>query len=253
MTGRIRFAVEDGVARITLCDVAGRNAFGRAFSEALDEAVKGAIDRSDARVILLDAEGPYFSVGGDLKEMRDAGDAVSAQVAAIARPVNAALLALTHGPLPVVSAWSGIAAGGGVGFALCGDMVVAAESARLTPGFTRSGLVPDTGLTWLLPRVLGHVRAFELLALNADIRAAQALEMGIVNRVIPDAELAKEAMNLAEALAAMPEGVLADTRRLLRLAMESSFGSHLSEEARVISARAGLADTRERLERFFAR
>ncbi len=223
------------------------------MAEAIDRAVKKAIDVPEARVILLDAEGPYFSVGGDLREMLDAGDAIESQVAAIARPVNSALRALTHGPLPVVCAWSGTAAGGGVGFALCGDMVVAGRSARLTPGFTRSGLTPDTGLTWMLPHLLGHPRAFAILALNPEIEATQALELGLINHVFDDAALPREAMRIARTLAAMPSSALAETKRLVRMAMETSFRSQLAEEASAIANCAGQTDTRRRLEAFFVR
>jgi 2-(1,2-epoxy-1,2-dihydrophenyl)acetyl-CoA isomerase len=253
LTERVRLIVEQGVGHVTLCDAANRNAFGLALAQDLNHAVTSASNDPKVRVILLDAEGPYFSVGGDLLEMRDAGDAVEETVAAIARAVNAALLTLADGNLPVISAWSGTAAGGGVGFALCGDMVIAGQSARLKPGFTQSGLTPDTGLTWLLPRVLGHARAFEILAFNPQIEAARALDLGLVNQVVADDTLATEAMQLALRLASIPAEALIGTKHLLRSAMASRFAHHLDKEAQSIAALAGTADTRERLKLFFVR
>ena len=143
--------------------------------------------------------------------------------------------------------------GGGVGLMLSGDVIVANRSARINSGYTRSGLTPDAGLTWHLPRLIGHARAFEIAAFNEFISAQQALELGLVSRVVDDEAFEAELESVVERLKGSVGSVLGDTKRLLRQGAVQSLEAHLDAEALAIAARVNLPETVEKLAAFASR
>ncbi|HYZ10490.1 MAG TPA: enoyl-CoA hydratase-related protein, partial [Actinomycetota bacterium] len=153
--------------------------------------------------------------------------------------------AVVSTPKPVIAAVNGVAAGAGVSLAAACDIRIAAEEARFTQAFVKIGLIPDSGGTWLLPRIIGHARALELSITGEVIDADTALDIGLVNRVVPEDALEKETFELAARLAAMPTAAIAETKALLRGATELDLEAALESEA---EAQARMGQTDDHLE-----
>ena len=220
----IRFTLEGKVATITLDRPDRLNALSfAAFGEintALDEAEAGG-----ARVVLLTGEGRAFCSGADL-----AGEGLPADLGEpIDRYYNPLTRRLAAMDMVFLTAINGPAVGAGAGFALLGDMVLMARSAYLQLAFVNIGLVPDAGTSWLVARAVGRARAMELALLGERIEAEQALDWGLVNRVVEDALLREEAMKLAHRLAAAPLAASL-IRRQMRAAFESTLDETLDTE-----------------------
>ena len=197
-----------------------------------------------ARAIVLTGEGRGFCSGANLQRgpgggARDADGKPDAG-AALETTYNPLVTYIRDMPMPLVTAVNGAAAGVGCSLALLGDLIVAAESAYFLQAFRRIGLVPDGGSTWLLPRMIGKARAMEMTLLGERVPAAQALEWGLVNRVVPDAELMPTALGLAKALADGPAS-LGLTRRLMWASMEDDWSAQLHRE-RLAQRAAGKTD-----------
>ncbi len=245
--------VADGVARIVLDDPAKRNAVTARSSAAFLAAARRAVNDSDVRVIVLTATGDFFSVGGDIGEFMANEHALSQHLEVLTDNIHGGIRHLVDAPVPVVVGLNGIVAGGGVGMMLAGDVIVAKRSARIASGYTRSGLTPDAGLTWHLPRLLGHARAFEILAFNEFVSAEQALPLGLVSRVVDDDQFEAELETVIEKLNGSVGRVLGDTKRLLRQSPDAAFEAQLDAEAQAIAMRVGLPETVERLDAFARR
>lgn len=156
--------------------------------------------------------------------------------------------ALLHVRAPVVTAVHGFAAGGGgFGLVCASDIVVAAESARFLLGATRVGMAPDAGGTVTLAQIVGVRKALEIALLNPTLSAAEALEIGLVTRVVPDEELLAESWTIARTLAAGATLALAETKRMIWEGLGSTVDARLAEESRVVSHLSGTADAREGL------
>jgi 2-(1,2-epoxy-1,2-dihydrophenyl)acetyl-CoA isomerase len=239
----IDYRVEAGVARITLDDDANRNAVNQRFCEEFARVTRMAATDPAARVILLGARGRFFSVGGDLNEFVAEADRVRDHVHGMTDLFHTGIRHLHHAAAPVVVALNGMAAGGGLSMVLTGDMILARRSAKLNSGYTRSGLTPDGGATWLLPRLVGHLRAFEIMALNETLSAEAAQALGLVTRVVDDEAFEGEVERVVAALAAMAPGVLATLKRLMREGAGRSFESQLDVEGETIARRAETAET----------
>jgi 2-(1,2-epoxy-1,2-dihydrophenyl)acetyl-CoA isomerase len=143
-------------------------------------------------------------------------------------------------PVPVVAAVNGVAAGAGANLALGCDLVLAAESASFVQAFGRIGLIPDCGGTWLLPRLVGRAKALELALLGDKLKAADAERLGLISRVVPDAELMDASMALAQRLAGMPTRALAETRRAMDDALRLDYEAALKRES-VLQSQLGFA------------
>jgi 2-(1,2-epoxy-1,2-dihydrophenyl)acetyl-CoA isomerase len=152
---------------------------------------------------------------------------------------------LVRGDAPIVAAVQGAAAGAGMGFVGAADLVVAGESAVFLMAYTSVGLSPDGSSSWFLPRLVGLRRAMELTLTNRALTAAEALDWGLVNQVVPDDELQDAAAKLAAKLAAGSAPALAAAKRLMHTSFEDTFESHLAREGREIG---GVSSSRETLE-----
>jgi 2-(1,2-epoxy-1,2-dihydrophenyl)acetyl-CoA isomerase len=241
--------VRDRVARITLNRPDAGNALDLETATALRQAAEGLRD-SDVGAVILAGAGRTFCVGGDLKYMRDAGDEVGDAVLRLASQFHDALEALAALAAPVISAVRGAAAGGGMSLAIAGDIVLAAESARVTMAYTAIGFSPDGGSSWTLPRLVGLRRATELMLLSERLDAAAARDLGLVTRVVPDDALDDEAAALARRLADGPAHAYAAVKRLLRASSTRGFTEQMAEEARSIAALAAAPDGREGVSAF---
>lgn len=253
MDRRIDFTVTDGIAHLRLAAPARRNAIDLAFCEAFAEAALACDARADLAAILLDAEGDLFSVGGDIDEFIANADDVEPHVLKMSATFHVGVAALARARAPLVVAVRGTVAGGALSLLGLADIAIAGDSTRICAAFTRTGLTPDGGATFLLTRMLGYQRAFDILALNPVLTAEEALRIGLVSRVYPDATLETEVEALLAKLKAMPAGTLGTLKRLMRGALTMSLDGQLAAEARTIAASAARPGTMERLRAFLAR
>lgn len=203
---KVTYALDDGVARIGLNDPEQLNAVSEEMGGQLLEAVQRAAD--EARAVVLTGEGRAFCSGASLRDCgldltqpsRDIG-------LLLERFYNPVLATIRKMDAPVITAVRGAAAGFGAGLALSGDLIVCAENAYFIQAFRHVGLAPDGGSSYLLSRAIGRVRAMELMLLGERLAADKALDWGLVNRVVPDAELDATAMALAANLASGPASI----------------------------------------------
>ena len=204
-----------------------------ALDLAMHERLAAALDRAaqpDVRALVITGSGRGFCVGQDVGEFpRDA----AAVGELLSRHFNPAIRALRGLPKPVIAAINGPAAGAGLALALACDLRLAAASASLVPAFGRIGLVPDSGLSHTLPRLIGSAAAFDWMVSGRRIAAPEAEVMGLVTRVVEDADLAAETAALATELAAGPTAAIGLTKQLIGRSLESSLDEQLDEEARL--------------------
>lgn len=249
---RVRVDDAGPVGVLTLARPGAGNALDLAMGEALREAADRLARAEAVRVVLLAAEGPVFCVGGDLREL-GAADDPSELLARTADSVHAALTTLRELGRPTVTAVQGVAAGGGVGVALAGDLVLVGEGTRFLTAYTAAGLSPDCGVSWRLGRALGPALAADLMLTRRPFGARDAERWGLVSRVVPDAELLGRAAEVAGQLAAGSAPAQAEALRLLRAAPATDWRPHLADEAATISRLAGEDDGREGVAAFLGK
>ena len=254
---KIKVAREGAITIITLADPATMNAAGMDLAAELLEAFKAAVvGEAAARAIVLTGEGRGFCSGANLQAGPGGGkldgDGKPDAGAGLETVYNPLVTYIREMSVPLVTAVNGAAAGVGCSLALLGDLIVAAESAYFLQAFRRIGLVPDGGSTYLLPRMIGKARAMEMALLGERVPAAQALEWGLVNRVVPDAELMAAAMGLARALADGPAS-LGLSRQTLWASMDSDWAAQLHRERMAQRTAGKTEDFREGVAAFLAK
>lgn len=250
----IRYDVADGVATLTLDRPDALNALNVELKVSLREAVERAGADDAVRAVVLTGAGRGFCVGQDLREHAEALAAGGGSALSTVRDhYNPLVRAIAELPKPVVAAVNGMAAGAGASLAFACDFRLAAESAGLLMAFARVGLGPDTGASWTLQRLVGYGRATAMLMLAEPVSAAQALEMGLVNAVVGDAELAGAAAELAGRLAAGPTVAYAGIKRALAVAASSDLATALETEAEVQTKCGHSDDHRNATEAFLAK
>jgi 2-(1,2-epoxy-1,2-dihydrophenyl)acetyl-CoA isomerase len=239
---------ETGIGHLRLNRPEVSNAVDVRTLRALYDAVMMAHGTAGLRVLLLTGQGKNFCAGGDVKTFASKGKALPdylREATSWLQVVTSALLSLQA---PVVVAVQGFAAGGaGFGLVCAADLVVAAESAKFLAGATRVGMAPDAGASVTLPQLVGMRKAMEIALTNPTLTAAEALDIGLITKVVPDAVLLDEALSLAGTLAAGAPLALAATKRLLWSGLGGRVESQLSEEARTVSELSGTFDSREGL------
>ncbi len=248
----VLLTIEDGIAEICLNRPAVLNALNLEACRALLDSCETLSRSSGLRVVVLRGAGSSFMAGGDLSQFRDAPDR-PAFTRDILAPLNSALLILDELPVPVIASVQGAAAGAGASIALAADLVVAAEDAKFIMAYARVGTSLDGGSTWVLPRLVGLRRAMEMALLAEPIGASQALVMGLINRVVPLADLRDETTALARRLAAGPTTAYGKIKRLLRDSLTQEYAVQLKAELEAFAACAATADFGEGLAAFFAR
>jgi 2-(1,2-epoxy-1,2-dihydrophenyl)acetyl-CoA isomerase len=222
-----------GVLTLTLNRPDALNSFNVEMKEALNAALKDAARDKGVRVVVLTGAGRAFSAGQDLKERQDPGAAdLGTELRARYNPI---VLAMRRLEKPIIGAINGVAAGAGISIALACDLRVAADNASFIEVFGRVGLVPDTGSTWFLPRLVGYARAAEMMFTTDPVDAATAERIGLVNRVVPAADLMTETKALAAKLAQAAPMALALAKRGLNRALESGLEDSLEYEAQLQS------------------
>ncbi len=218
------------IATITLNRPEARNALDMVMRRELVAALDEIESDPSARVVVLTGAGGHFCSGGDVKTMRDKRH-TAAEGRARVELLNRMVLRLVDFPRPTIAMVDGYAVGAGSNLALCCDLIVASDRAKFGELFWKIGLVPDGGGTWLLPRVVGLARAKELIFTADIIDAAEAGRIGLVNRVVPVADLEKTTRALAEKIAAGPPGVLRMAKHMVNRAATSDLAAALDLEA----------------------
>ena len=226
----IQYSEASGIARLTLSRPDRLNSFNAAMHEEVRAALAHATARG-ARVLVLTGAGRGFCAGQDLGERTVASGARGTDLGeSIERNYKPLVLALQNLPMPVIAAVNGVAAGAGASIALACDIVIAARSASFVQAFSRLGLVPDSGATWFLPRLVGNARAIGLAMLGEKLPAQQAADWGLIWRCVDDAEFANAVDTLAAELAIAPTLGLVRTRQAIRGAWRHSLEEQLDTE-----------------------
>ncbi len=223
--------IEDGVALLTLNRPQALNALSMDIRNGLLAAMERYADDNSVRCIVITGAGRAFSSGGDVKGM---GERAARGYEARARGIqfsNSIPLAMRKHPKVIIGMVNGVAAGAGMSMSLACDLRIAGKSARFTTAFLKIGLSGDWGGTWTLTRLVGTAKARELFLLPDMVGADEALKLGIVNRVVEDADLHAATMDIAHRIAAMPQVAVAAVKRNLFAAETESFATTLDHEA----------------------
>jgi 2-(1,2-epoxy-1,2-dihydrophenyl)acetyl-CoA isomerase len=240
---------KEGVAHITLNRPDAANALDLKMAMELHEAALDCAADTSVRAVLITGNGRMFCAGGDLKLFHGEED-IQRLLMNLTVYFHRAVSIFNRMDAPVVMAINGMAAGGGFSFAICGDIVIAAESAKFTVAYTAAGLSPDGCSTYLLPRFIGVRRAKELMLTNRVLSAAEAESYNIVDRVVPDDQLMEAAEAQARAFADGPTKAFGAVKRLLDSSFSNGIETQMELEARSIAALGASVDGREGVDAF---
>ncbi|MFE2595283.1 enoyl-CoA hydratase/isomerase family protein [Streptomyces sp. NPDC057617] len=247
MADTVLHDVTDGLATITINRPEAMNALNVEAKAALRDALAAAADDTSVRAVLLTAAGDRaFCVGQDLKEHTtlleaDRATGTGGTMTTVREHYNPILRAITGMPKPVVAGVNGVAAGAGLGFALAADYRVVADTASFNTAFAGVALTADSGVSWTLPRLVGRSRATDLLLFPRSVAAAEAYEWGMVNKLVPAADLAAEAAAVARALASGPTFAYAALKESLAYGAAHTLAETLEKEDE-LQSKAGASD-----------
>ncbi|MFI7403531.1 enoyl-CoA hydratase/isomerase family protein [Streptomyces sp. NPDC049541] len=250
----VQHATDNQVCRITLNRPEALNAITPDQRERIIRLLGEASADPEVRAVVIAGTGRGFCAGADLRGGSGGGERVAGDVARVLRlGAQRLIAAVLDCEKPVIAAVNGTAAGLGAHLALACDLVLAAESARFIEVFVRRGLVPDGGGAYLLPRLIGPQRAKELMFFGDAVSATDAERLGLVNRVVPDAELDKTAREWAQRLATGPTRALALTKQLVNASLESDRATAFAAEAAAQEINMTTADAQEGVRSFVER
>ncbi|OWW18278.1 enoyl-CoA hydratase/isomerase family protein [Noviherbaspirillum denitrificans] len=244
----LRYWVEDGIAHIRFNRPSVLNAIDVPTANGFLEACRAVSEDKQVRVVVLSGEGRAFIAGGDLAAMK-ASPVDTAQALIEAMHGGIALLAAMDAP--VLASLHGAVAGGGLGVALAADLAIAAEGTRFNLAYVNIGASSDCSTSWALPRLVGMRKTMEIALLGETFDAAEALRIGLVNRVVPAAALQEETARLARRLADGPPLAQGRLKRLIRDSLGRSLQEQLDAEATGFAACAATADFAEGVAAFF--
>jgi 2-(1,2-epoxy-1,2-dihydrophenyl)acetyl-CoA isomerase len=238
----------DGVAHLRLNRPDASNGLNMELLKALHESLMQVHGNGAVRAVLLTGEGKHFCAGGDVHVFLSKGAELPDYIRTATSYLQIVVALLMRLNAPVVTAVQGFAAGGGgLGLVCSSDMVIAGESAKFLAGATRVAMVPDAGVSVTLTHLVGFRKAMEILLLNPTITSREALAMGLISRVVADADLLDEAFALARQLAAGATAALAGTKRLLWSGLGQGVEACMPEENRTQAQLCGMSDALEGL------
>ncbi|NCT74971.1 MAG: 2-(1,2-epoxy-1,2-dihydrophenyl)acetyl-CoA isomerase [Chitinophagaceae bacterium] len=238
----ILFEVKDGIALITLNRPDKLNSFNREMALLLQEKLDACKDDA-IRCVYITGAGKAFSAGQDLAEVVDPNGPGMQRI--LAEHYNPVIIRIRELEKPVVAAVNGVAAGAGANIALCCDIVVAAQSASFIQAFSKIGLIPDSGGTFFLPKLIGWQRASAIMMLGDKVDAPKAEQWGMIYRSISDEQYLTEAWQIAQTLAGMPTMGLAFTKRALQWAFTHTMYEQLQNEDKLQQRAAQTNDFKE--------
>jgi 2-(1,2-epoxy-1,2-dihydrophenyl)acetyl-CoA isomerase len=242
------YEVRDGIAAITLNRPEVFNAFNDRQSYELQDALKQVSRDANVRVVVLTGSGKAFCSGQDLKEAASVENRSLAD--SVRKRYNPLILAMRALPKPIICKLQGVAAGAGCSLALACDLVIASSQASLVEAFINIGLVLDSGSSFFLPRMVGSLKAFELSTLGSKVGAAEALTLGLVNRVVAPEDLDAVVTGLAGQYAAAPTKAVGLIKKMLNRSFASSLEEMLDYEAYCQEIAGTTADFREGVQAF---
>ncbi len=246
----ITFSIENQVAEIQLNRPDAANAMNLELMKEFAEVALKCDESEEVRAVLISGAGKMFSAGGDLQSFASEGDNLAPLLKDMTMYLHAAISRLSRMDAPLVVAANGMCAGAGLSLAAAGDMVIAGESAGFVMAYTAAGLSPDGSSTYFLPRRIGDRRTRELMLTNRRLSAAEALEWGLVNKVVPDTDLMEEARKLASQLASGPTKAYGQVKALLTASLENGLETQMELEARGIAAMSHTDDAKEGIDAF---
>lgn len=223
------YNVRQGVATVCLNRPKVYNALNDVVTYELQDVFKAIARNDDVRVVVLTGSGKAFCSGQDLKEAVEPGKKSFRE--SLHKRYNPIIRAMRALPKPIICRLNGVAAGAGCSLALACDLIVAAESAILTQVFINIGLVPDSGSSWFLPRLTGRAQAFELCTMGSKVSAAQALTLGLVNRVVADQRLDEVVADYVEYYANAPTRAIGLIKKMLDKSANATLEEMLEYEA----------------------
>lgn len=245
-------SVSDGLATLTLARPEAGNALSAQLVADFAAAAEAIAQDRSVRAVLIEAQGPNFCVGGDIRNFT--GEAAPDQfIAAHAARLHAGIMALAELRAPVVAAVQGAAAGAGLSLVALADVAIGARSSFYAMAYTAIGLTPDGGATWFLPRLIGLRRTQELALFNRRLTAEEAERYGLITRVVDDEVLTEEARAVARQLAAGPTFAFGQVKRLLAESHTAPLAAQLAGEAETIGLAMATADAQGAIRAFLAR
>ncbi len=248
MSRTIQSNLHKSVLTLTLSRPNTYNSFNREMSLALIDALQGAAKNDDVRAVVLTGGGKAFCAGQDLREVTDDNGIGFEQI--LNEHYNPIIKAIRNLSKPVVAAVNGVAAGAGANIAFACDLTIAKESASFTQAFSKIGLVPDSGGSFFLPRLVGMQRATALTFLSDKVTAQEAVEIGLIYKCVPDKDYEEAVKQLAERLAKMPTRALGMTKQLLNQSMTNSLEEQLEVEGEMQLAASKRHDYKEGVNAF---
>lgn len=244
----ILFTIEGGIATITLNRPDKLNSFNREMALLLQQKLDECASLHTIRCVYITGAGKGFCAGQDLAEVVDPQGPGMQRI--LSEHYNPIITRIRNLPKPVVAAVNGVAAGAGANIALACDIVVAAQSASFIQAFSKLGLIPDSGGTYMLPRLIGWQKASAFMMLGDKVTATLAEQMGMLYKVFPDEDFAAESKKIAAALAQMPTKGLAYTKHALSYSMTNSLEQQLLLEDEFQQKAANTHDFKEGLQAF---
>jgi 2-(1,2-epoxy-1,2-dihydrophenyl)acetyl-CoA isomerase len=241
--------VRGSVAHITINRPEARNSIDLATAKELAEVALSLREDSSVRAVIITGQGGTFSVGGDVKAFATDPD-LPLYLEKLTTYLHAAISHFVRMSAPVITAVNGMAAGAGMSLACIGDLTLAAESAKFIVAYSKIGLTPDGSCSYFLPRIIGLKKALELALTNRMLSAQEALDWGIVTRVVPDAELLSEAEVVAAELASGATRALGVAKQLLHDGWTTALEVQMQHETTAISDTSRTADAREGITAF---
>ena len=242
---KVLFDVVDGVAAVTFNRPDEANAMDLEVMHTLMQLAIQCDEDAGIRAVVISGNGRFFSAGGDLASFHAAGDDAGALIKEMTTYYHAAISRFARMDAPVIAAVNGMAAGAGFSLVAACDLAIAAESAKFTSAYTAASLSPDGSSTYFVPRLVGMRRAMELMITNRRLDATEALEWGLVNRVVPDEELGAESMALGRQLAKGATLAFGRVKTLLQDSLAGTLETQMELEARSIAALTHTHDGRE--------
>ncbi len=246
---QVGLSVSEDVAYIRL-QRGGGNALDRALIDEFADTVSTVGGRKDYRALILSGEGGAFCVGGDIQHFVTHRDNLVDELDGMAQRLNECILQLATLPVPVVVAAQGGIGGGALGFLWCADYVIAAEDCKLATGYVDIGLSADAGNSWYLPRLVGMRRAKELLLENRVLDAETALEWGLVNQVVPTAEVLGACEERARKMASRSISGMARMKKLLAESGSNDLNQQLQVELKMLLECAAQGDVKSGINAF---
>ena len=244
----ILFEIKDNVGVIILNRPDKFNSFNREMALLLQEVLDNCEKNDDVRCVLITGAGKAFCAGQDITELT--GDNPVGIEVILVEHFNPIVTKIRKLNKPVIVAVNGVAAGAGANIALCADVVLATESAAFIQAFSKIGLIPDSGGTFFLPRLIGFQKASALMMTGDKVTATEAEKMGMIYKVFADEIFEKESFSLAVKLAQMPTTGLAYTKTALNISMQNIFNEQLAQEDRLQRKAAATADYKEGIDAF---